>query len=253
MKVQFRELDEAQSLFEQSELLDPLSKSGGMDSRAVAWALRRYDVALTLSERYLSRFPDDPLSYVYHAGSWSMGSGTSRVRKKQSAQAGNGAKHIHGQRAVTVRIWQGTLIRAIDAYVAYIHRDYVRASAPRASGRSFLRTEANTPASALGLAADKKVSGHTSIQSWSGTRGQSLVIARMEIAWLSLALAHAIRGDKTKLEKLYSACNPCSDRLTIPGCTGSRIPNGLQALTSSSERTPRPLASSKISWPVRAG
>jgi serine/threonine protein kinase/tetratricopeptide (TPR) repeat protein len=196
VKVQFRELDEAQLLFERGEVLDPLSRSGGMDSRTVAWGLRHYDEALRLSERYLSRFPDDPMAYVYHAllqvdGFGDLAGAEETIERMRTWDR--------------TRRWMDTrdseslppLLNAIESYVPYLRREYARASgsallAPQHFGARKMalhllwacRNERGVQAYL-----DSLIVRNTQAVARNGANGN---------AWLRIALAQAIQGEKSK-------------------------------------------------------
>lgn len=127
VKVQLRELDEAQALFDRSEILDPLSRTGGMDSRMVAWALRRFDTARTLGDRYLSKFPDDPMSYVYQMQLLISGFGDLTGASDKAARARKWDE-THRWSDTRAQDLPHALCAAMEANVAYLHREYAKSA-----------------------------------------------------------------------------------------------------------------------------
>jgi tetratricopeptide (TPR) repeat protein len=124
VNVQLRRLDRALQFFERSEILNPLAPSGGMDSRIVAWAMRRWDEARRQSDRYIERLPGDPLAYGYHAIILMEGfgdfDGAARVLE-QGEQWGK--EHSWDERYRDVDV-----IGAIRAYRSYMRRDFPQAA-----------------------------------------------------------------------------------------------------------------------------
>jgi len=214
VKVQFRELDDAQSLFERSEVLDPLSRMGGMDARTVAWALRHYDEALRLSERYLVRFPDDPMAYVYHAllqvdGFGDLAGAEETVERMRTWDR--------------TRRWMDTrdseslppLLNAIGSYVPYLRREYAKASA------SALQATQHFGGRRMSLHVLWACRNERGVQTYLDSlivRNTRTVARNSAIgnAWLGLALAYAIQGKKTKAREAIQRAESLQPRFDDP-------------------------------------
>ncbi len=196
VKVQLRELEEAQSLFERCEILDPLSRTGGMDARTVAWALRHYDVALKLSERYLSRFPDDPLSYVYHAQLLGEGFGD-LPRAEETLRQARQWSATHQWTDGRDREDMAEALAAMEGYLTYIHRDSVKASALALQGQAHFGGRRLPPHMLLPCRRQEGVQAYLDTVVVRNRRAIQRDSTNA-IAWLRLALAKAILGEKSE-------------------------------------------------------
>jgi hypothetical protein len=128
-----------------------------MDSRVVAWALHRYDEALKSSERYLTRFPDDPLSYVFNAQLLMEVFGD-LSHAAETIQRARRWGESHPWTDAHERELAATVLSAIEAILAYGHRDFARASACALNGAIHLGEE-NAPSYVVGLPKGKRSFG----------------------------------------------------------------------------------------------
>jgi tetratricopeptide (TPR) repeat protein len=119
--VQLRQLERARSIFEHCEVLNPLTASGGMDARMVAWGMRDWDDALQLSKRYLTQHPDDAYGCVFHAKLLIDGFGDLQNAAETLDEARRwGDSHPWPE----MRDRPSDLLIAGRAYVAYFKRNF---------------------------------------------------------------------------------------------------------------------------------
>jgi serine/threonine protein kinase/tetratricopeptide (TPR) repeat protein len=220
VKVQFRELDEAQKLFEQCEILDPRTRTGGMDSRTVAWVLRRYDEALKLSESYLSRSADDPFAYLYHSQLLADAFGDFKGAEETIRRARQwGEAHSWTDQSDSQVV---ALFAAIEAYGAYLRRDCGRASASALRATVFFGPR-RMPLHMLWACREEK-----------GVRAylDSVVVQnKMRIArdstngyaWLRLSLAQGILGKRAEAHEAVWRAESLRKPFSDPWMNGEAI------------------------------